>query len=96
MNRRDAPKAGGLAVLTGLTPGRVAADDPPSKKVGHELLLSVNKQGDTVSFFDPSDRHRILAEVKLPAHPHEVMIDTIDALDAWWSPTFIPERLGRT
>jgi DNA-binding beta-propeller fold protein YncE len=35
----------------------------------------VNKQGDTVSFMDPAERHRILAEVKMPAHPHEVMID---------------------
>ncbi len=75
MNRRDALKAGGLAALTGLAPGRAAADDPPAKKAGRELLLTVNKQGDTVSFFDPADRHRILAEVKMPAHPHEVMID---------------------
>jgi hypothetical protein len=24
------------------------------------------------------------------------MIDTIDALDVWWPPTFRPSRLGRT
>ncbi len=25
-----------------------------------------------------------------------VISDTIDALDAWWPPTFTPERFGRT
>ena len=24
------------------------------------------------------------------------MIETIEALDAWWPPTFTPERFGRT
>lgn len=75
MNRRAVLKAGGLAALTGLTFGRAAADEPHAKKASRELLLSVNKQGDTVSFFDPTDRHRILAELKMPTHPHEVMID---------------------
>jgi hypothetical protein len=32
---------------------------------------------------------------RCPNH-REVMIDTIDADDAWWPPTFIPPGLGRT
>jgi DNA-binding beta-propeller fold protein YncE len=75
MNRRDVLKAGGLAALTGLTLGRVAAENRVGQKAGREFLLAVNKQGDTVSFFDPADRHRILAELRMPTHPHEVMID---------------------